>query len=157
VLLPSRAPFVPTRPEVLEEIMEIIDPLPEGSVFYDLGCGDARMLVEMAKRNPNVRFIGIEFQFIPYLLARFRTRGKNISIKRGMFENYDISDATHVYAYLYPHVMDNLLPKFEKELKPGSIVYSLDFECSQRTGGRIVALSSHDPLKLGTNLFVYSF
>ncbi len=40
VLIPSRAPFVPTRTEVVHEIASIIGPLPEGSIFYDIGCGD---------------------------------------------------------------------------------------------------------------------
>jgi trans-aconitate methyltransferase len=155
--MPSRAPFVPTRPEVLKEIMGVIGTLPAGSVLYDLGCGDARMLVGIAKRNPDAQFTGIELQFVPYLIAKFRTRGMNIAIKRGLFEKYDISDATHVYAYLYPNVMDQLLPKFEKELHPGAVVYSLDFPISKRKEDRSISLTSRQSNKLGKELFIYTF
>ncbi|MDB4992123.1 MAG: methylase [Parcubacteria group bacterium] len=157
VLLPSRAPFVPTRAKVTTEIADIIGPLPTRSVFYDLGCGDARMLVEMAKRNPDAQFIGIEFQFIPFLLAKYRTRGTNIRIIRGMFEKHDLSEATHIYAYLYHHVMNALLPKFEKELSPGAVVYVLDFKLAEREEDRMHLLDSREKGKLGSELYVYTF
>ncbi len=157
VLLPSRAPFVPTRTEVMHEIVSLIGTLPKGSVFYDLGCGDARMLIEIAKQNPQAKFVGIEFQFIPYFIARYRTRGTSIQIRHGMFETHSLADATHVYTYLYPQVMDALLAKVEKELKPGASVYSLDFVFSKRKEDREVALSTGDPKKLGRKLYVYTF
>ena len=43
-------PWVPTRYELIKHIMRIARVGP-GDVFYDLGCGDGRVVIEAAKRG----------------------------------------------------------------------------------------------------------
>jgi len=157
VLLYRRAPYVPACRAVAEEIAALIGELPEGAVLYDMGCGDARVLIEVAKRNPKARFIGIERQWVPYLLARMKTFGTGIQIIRADMFAEDVSTATHVYAYLYGHVMDALLPKLEKELRPGTRLYALDFQFANRIPEIQHQLISRRKGKLGEVLRVYRF
>ena len=157
VLLYRRVPYVPTRRAVAEEVAVLIGELPEGAVLYDLGCGDARVLVKVAKRNPKARLIGIEMQRIPYFLARLRTAGTGIQIIRADMFTQDLSSATHVYAYLYDHVMDALLPKLEKEQQPGTKLYALDFQFKDRMPEAEYPLASRRKGRLGEVLRVYRF
>jgi len=128
--IPGRAPFVPANQKSVEEAVNELN-LKEGGVVYDLGCGDGRVLLECYKRQPKAKYIGLERSLLPFLLAIFRVwragaRG-SIKIKKCNFFEEDLSNATHVYAYLFPEVMDELLPKLEKELKTGTVLVSPSF------------------------------
>jgi len=151
-------PYIRTRTQVAAEIAEIIGSLHEGSMLYDLGCGDARVLRACADRNPHARFIGIELRILPYLLALFKSRSySNISIKRGSFFDMTLHNASHVYTYLYPEVMDRLLPKLQQELKPGTKLYSLDFAFTKKAVIAEHPLMTRAPGKLGWSVFLYEF
>lgn len=156
LLLFKRAPFVRTRAAVAEEIAQYVGALPAGSVVYDLGCGDGRVLRAIHKRNPEAQLVGIELQLFPYLLARLRCSGVARIIRGDIFAQ-DLSAATHLYAYLYYDVLDRLLPKLERELQPGTRLYSLDFAFSHRTPFETITLRSRAPGKLGSILYVYEF
>jgi len=78
-MLYTKVPFVPVPKEVLPDILKALD-LKNGSIMYDLGCGDARVLTEAAKASKSSetsessksRFVGIERVWFPLVLARFR-------------------------------------------------------------------------------------
>lgn len=75
------APFVPVPKKIQKNIVDHLD-LKAESILYDLGCGDARILLEATKKYPNIKAIGIEKALFPYLLAKFYTRKYK---KRGYF------------------------------------------------------------------------
>lgn len=137
------APFVPADKKVLGEIIKAID-IKENSVFYDLGCGDGRILVECRKKQPGAKLVGIEKFPLPYLVARLNLRffNKNtgITIKRKDIFEEDLSSATHVYTYLLPKLMDKLLPKLERELKPGAKLISPEFGFSGKKPSQVIEL-----------------
>ena len=147
------APFVPIPDETLEKIIEHLK-LDNNSVLYDLGCGDARILKKAVEKYPGLKAVGIEIAFMPYLLARLKTRkNKNIRIKREDIFSADLSNATHVFVYLYPEVMENLVPILEKKVKVGTRVVSCDFEDKNRKPTEIVYLDTL--AKRGKRLIVY--
>ena len=149
-------PFVPAPSAVLKELIELC-PLTPLSVFYDLGCGDGRFVFAMARRYPDARCVGVEKAPLPSLLAYLRSRlspTPNVHIRYGDFAQVPLADATHVFLYLFPALMDRLLPKLEAELKPGARVVSCDFTFSSRAPDRVI------PLGPGTHphrLYVYTF
>ncbi|KND49379.1 MAG: hypothetical protein AB203_03230 [Parcubacteria bacterium C7867-008] len=154
------SPFIRTRMPVAEEVAEAFGTLPEGSVLIDPGCGDGRVLFAIAKRNPHTTFIGIELRLLPYILALLEKRKHpdlNITFIHGNFFDQDLSSATHIYTYLYAHVMDSLLPKLLKELKPGTTLLSVDFPFSKKQTEHVTTLKSAEQLKLGRTLYVYRF
>src|SRR5689334_10425285 len=69
--------------------------LQSSDVVYELGCGDARVIAAIAKKYPAAKCTGIEIQWWPYLLAKWRAhRIKNLTIVHGDIYKHDLSAAT---------------------------------------------------------------
>jgi len=151
-------PFVPTLKRVLPVIAKEIA-LSKNSVFYDLGCGEGRVLGIFRAAYPEAAFVGIEKSRLLCLLAKILNRrflGGRFKIIRGDFFKTDLSAATHVFLYQLPRVLDELLPKFEKELKPGATVVSVDFPFSKKQFVRKISLPCA-PYKICRAAYVYKF
>lgn len=105
-------PYVRTPPEYFETIAGALA-LHPGDCLYDLGCGDGAFVTFLAKRYPATRCVGVERDRTLVLQARIRRlvagSPPNLVIKRADFYTIDFSDATHIYAYLYPKILATLL------------------------------------------------
>lgn len=160
LVLGTVPPYIRTRRDVAEEIAELLGKLPPGSVLYDPGCGDGRVLRALARRNPEARFVGIELRRIPYLLARWKARKEglaNIELRQGDLFKESFASATHIYTYLYSEVMDRLLPKIAREVVSGTVLISLDFPFKEKEPERKIPLKAARPHRLGTTLYAYRF
>lgn len=148
------APFVST-PKIIEcDIVNNLE-LGQNSVLYDLGCGDASILLKAVKQHTEIKAVGIDAGFIPYLLAKFYTRNyKNIKIKRENIFKTDISDATHIFLYLYPKVINKLINNIREQCKPGTRIVSCDFELTNITPTKIIKLNKTTSPR-GKKLFIY--
>ncbi len=149
-------PFLPIPSHLLEEILGALEIAPE-SVFYDLGCGDGRVVRSVAKSEPRARALGVELVFFPYMLARIRNffhPVKNVVIRRANFNDISLSNATHIFLYLFPPVMDALLPKLESELR-GARVVSCDFPFRNRAANRTILVKNEK--HRAHTLYVYEF
>lgn len=158
----SKVPFISVPLAILPDIEKALE-LKEGSVVYDLGCGDARVLRYLAKRNPKVKFIGIENGVFPYHLAKVISWGNkvlgqpdNIEIIRQDFFTYDLSDASHVFVYLYPNIMDDMLGKLTDELQSGARLVSASFKFTQKPISKEIDLH-RGKWKIARHLIVYEF
>lgn len=124
-------PYVPTRRETLEAILSSIH-LTREDIFYDLGCGDGRVVVEVAKRFPVKKAVCIEARRDLVEEARKNALEAGVAdrvvIIHGDFFKVPIRDATVVYMYLLTSVNEALKPKLERELREGARVISLDFQ-----------------------------
>jgi hypothetical protein len=148
------APFVPIPTGIEEKILGNLK-MDNESILYDLGCGDGKVLLSAAKRFPNTQMVGVEVAFFPYILARLKTRAyPNIRIERGNIFKTDLGNATHVFLYLYPQVLEKLLPLLEQKCKKGTRIVSCDFEDKNRTASEIIELDSL--AKRGKKLIVYT-
>jgi ubiquinone/menaquinone biosynthesis C-methylase UbiE len=153
----GRAPFIPISQDVLEDIIDALQLAP-GSVMYDLGSGDGRVVFAAAKR-PEVRAIGVERSVLPYVISQIEKRRKGAqqaSFIRADFFKVNVGDATHVFLYLFPGLMNALLPKFEKELKPGTRVVSCDFKFKDKVPSHVIDLH-RKRFDLGRKIYVYEF
>jgi SAM-dependent methyltransferase len=122
------APWVPTPSGDLERIEKIADLRPNQS-FYDLGCGDGRIIFRLS-RNPNPSFVGIELSLFHYLLALFFKlvhRRKNVSIKLGNLLKYDVSQADVVYIYGCPSRLGAIGKQLKRNLKEGAKIISYEY------------------------------
>lgn len=159
----AKVPFVPVPNSILPDIEKALD-LGEGSVVLDLGCGDARVLSYLANKNKekNIKFIGIENSLFPIYLARFITwwnkkMGKgDVEVVAQDFFKYNLKDATHIFVYLYPSVMDDLLSKFEKELAPHTKLVSVTFQFTQKKPICEIDLERKS-YQLAKKMYVYEF
>lgn len=123
----SGVPYVPTRQKYVKNIIKLLD-LKEGEKVYDLGCGDGRFLSEASKIT-KTKAIGYETAPIPFFLAKLRqlfsTSKFDVLMKN--FYNTSFEQANVIYCYLGPETMQKLAPKFQKECKKGTRIYSNSF------------------------------
>ncbi|MFA6999625.1 MAG: class I SAM-dependent methyltransferase [Candidatus Paceibacterota bacterium] len=160
--LRAKVPFVGVPVKTLKDIKKALL-LKEGNVFYDLGCGDGRVLFYLAKNNPNIEYIGIENSLFPFILASIQNWWQkkinninNIKIIKGDFFKIDLSKATHIFTYLYPNVMDDLLPKFDKEFKSGAKLVSMSFHFTNKRESSEIDLK-RGKYQIAKKIYVYEF
>lgn len=151
------APLVWTKNNLLSEISKHID-IKENSNVCDLGSGDGRVIFYLAERNKSANFVGIERSFFPFFVSKIKLglKGyKNIVFRKKDFLDYDLSNFNIFITYLYPSIMNMLLPKFEKEIKKGAVLYSIDFEFTNKKADKVIKLSGTK--HRGEKIFIYNW
>jgi ubiquinone/menaquinone biosynthesis C-methylase UbiE len=122
-------PYVPTRAQVVEEMLRMAAVKP-GDVVYDLGCGDGRIVI-MAVEKFGARGVGIDID--PKRIEEARANASRAGVadraefRLGNLFDADIRAATVVTLYLLPEVNLRLKPKLLRDLAPGTRVVSHDF------------------------------
>jgi SAM-dependent methyltransferase len=122
-------PYVPTTPEAVEAMLRLAGVKPS-DVVYDLGCGDGRIVVAAGKMG--ARGVGVDIDPVRVKEARANVEkagvGQRVRIVEGDIFEADIRDATVVTLFLLPELNVRLLPKFLRELKPGTRIVSNSFD-----------------------------
>ncbi len=129
------APFLPVPQKIANRVAELAY-LPEGSVFYDLGSGDGRVVRAVAKAHLETACIGVEKAPLPVLLAFLITSRRafpNVRFIRQDFREVTLTGGTCVFLYLFPEAMRALAPKLTTELSRGARIISCDFTFTDRT------------------------
>jgi cyclopropane fatty-acyl-phospholipid synthase-like methyltransferase len=129
---PLREPdviFVPTPAEVVTAMLKLANVTPK-DVVYDLGCGDG-MIITAAAQEFGAHAVGIDINPVRVKEATERAQKAGVTDKvkilnEDLFES-DISQATVVTLYLLPVLNVKLIPKLNKELKPGTRIVSQTF------------------------------
>ena len=157
----AKVPFVGIPIKTLKDIEKALE-LKDDSVVYDLGCGDGRVLFHLYKNNPKAKYIGIEYSLFPFILASVRNlfikknNKDDIKIIKGDFFKFDLSNSTHIFTYLYPSMMDDLLKKFDDELKEGTRLVSASFHFTTKGAQEEIDLK-RNKYQLARKLYVYEF
>lgn len=158
-LFVSQAPFIPISTKILPKIIQTLK-IKNQSIVYDLGCGDGRVLFACHKLYPQAQYFGFDNGLIPYLCAFIRLKKTkkphNIIIARKNFFQENLSNATHLFVYLIPDLMDKLFPKLEKELSIGTRLISCDFCFSHKKPIETINLQ-RPKNALGKILYIYEF
>jgi protein-L-isoaspartate O-methyltransferase len=121
--------FPPSPPEVVSAMLKLAG-VTKGDVVYDLGSGDGRIPIAAARLG--ARAVGVELapELVTQAVANAEKEGVSGRVRfiqRDFFET-DIREATVVTLYLLPSLNARLLPKLNKELKPGTRVVSQSFD-----------------------------
>jgi cyclopropane fatty-acyl-phospholipid synthase-like methyltransferase len=125
-LHPPDVKFVASPQSVVDAMLELAH-VTAADVVYDLGSGDGRIPITAAQRY-GARAVGVEID--PALVRESNSRlAKSGVADRVRFVNEDlfdadIGDATVVTVFLLPRVLDRLLPKLRRELRPGARIVS---------------------------------
>ena len=131
--------FVPTPQEVVDAMLKVAK-VTQSDVVYDLGSGDGRIPITAAKTY-GARGVGIDID--PQRIREANENAKSAAVTdKVRFLNQDlfttdISQATVVTLYLLPSLNTRLLPKLNKELKPGTRVVSHAFDMRTESGAEI--------------------
>lgn len=127
-------PYVPTSDPMIKAVLEHVR-LPSKGVFYDLGAGDARVLIAVKKTFPKTVVRGSEVVFLVWLLGKLRlllSRTQAYFTMKSLFR-VSLHDADCVFLYLMPALIAKLEPKLEAELRPGAQVLSSAFSLGERS------------------------
>ena len=123
----THVPFVPTAAVDIKSLARRGLVKPQDKVF-DLGSGNGKVLFAFE------RFIGSTgrgFELLAwthwYARAKKIVYGSKTEFVLGNFFNYDISEATIIYCYLYPPLMRHVGEKILADCKPGTKVIVRDF------------------------------
>lgn len=122
--------FVPTPEDVVDAMLKVAK-VTAADVIYDLGSGDGRIPIAAAKQY-GARGVGIDIDPDRVAEATAAARAAGVSdkvrfLRQDLFTT-DISQATVVTLYLLQSLNQKLIPKFMKELKPGTRIVSHAFD-----------------------------
>ena len=156
---PDRRPDVvywPTPQVVVDKMLELAE-VKKGDVVYDLGCGDARILVTAAKKY-GVKGYGydIDPERIKDSLENVKKNHVEelVTIKKADIFTLDLKDANVVTLYLLPDLNVKLMPQLEK-LKPGSRIVSHDFDMKGAKPKQTVTLKAKNHMGIEGEHKVY--
>lgn len=123
------APYVPSNQKETEELLKLAGLKPK-QLMIELGSGDGRVL-RTAVKHYQVYGVGIDVNPVLNWWASFLAKRQNLSnitfISKNIFD-YDLSKANVIYLFLMPELIDKLETKFNREIKPKTIVISHGFE-----------------------------
>ena len=134
---PLREPdviFVPTPADVVTAMLKLANVTPK-DVVYDLGCGDG-MIITAAAKEFNAHAVGIDINPVRVKEANERIAKDKVTdkvkiVNADLFE-YNISGASVVTLYLLQSLNEKLIPKLNKELKPGTRIVSQTFSMGEK-------------------------
>lgn len=162
LIITKGVPFISTPRSDWERICQVAE-LKPGQIVYDLGCGKANLLTTAAK-GYGVKGVGYEISLWPNIWSRFRVwrQKADVEIRAKNFLQADIEKADVIFCYLFPHVMAQLEPKFQAELRPGAKVISYAFKMPNQTPSQIVRATprysrfSKKPA-FTSNIYIYQY
>ena len=111
------APFVPSRKKYIKDLL-IFGEMKQSDIVCDLGCGDGRILMSGLADHNVSKAVGYEIAPWPYLKTIFLIKYKKIQgieLFRKNFFEADIREATFIYLYLFPKLINNIAYKIAKE------------------------------------------
>lgn len=137
--------WVPTPVKAIEVLASVLVP---GDVLLDMGCGDGRVLVELANRLPlDVQLIGIELRSDVMQKARERlmreilekTSRERVKLLEGdifstLAERALGERVTVCFLYLLPAIQAKLSPMLRECLRPGTRVITYTFPLPTEDG-----------------------
>jgi len=127
------APYVPTHRKLAEEILREIK-FKKNGIFIELGSGDAR-ITRAAVKNYPVRGMAVDVNGMLIIWSKFLSKLDGTYPKINFVDknilNIDLAHADYIYLFLFPDLINKLVPKFDKELKKGTIIISHGFVIEQ--------------------------
>lgn len=114
--------FIPTPGDAIAAMLKLAD-LRSSDVVYDLGCGDGRLLIQVAV-DYGVRGVGIDVDAALLQQAQAKAEqegvGDRLTFRQENLFETDFRAATVVFIYLLPHLNLRLRPRLQAQLQPGS-------------------------------------
>lgn len=122
----SPLPYVPSSSDRLKEMMELTGKI-NGLKAADLGSGDGRVVIELAKAGAKeVHGFEINPKLVLEAARKIEEAGLDgqVFIHLKDFFEADLNDFDVITGYWITSIMGKLEEKLQQELKPGSIVVS---------------------------------
>lgn len=142
----SQVPFYPSRLAVWQEIVQLI-PQHRPTRVIDIGSGLGDMAMYLANQRPLCQAEGIEIAPLPWVVSQVRSFFKQSRAQFKMGDYYDLNFADYdiIFAYLSPVAMPLLWNKAIQEMRPGTLLISLEFEIQQMQPTTIITPKDKSP------------
>jgi cyclopropane fatty-acyl-phospholipid synthase-like methyltransferase len=141
--------YLPTPQPVVAAMLRLAGVSP-ADVVYDLGSGDGRIVIAAA-RDHGARAIGIDLDARMIDRARCNAREagmeRRVEFRQEDLFRADLREATVVTLFLFPEMIQRLMPKLRAELRPGTRIVSHRFGPSTWQPDRAIEAGGH-PLLL---------
>lgn len=123
----TQVPYYPSTRPVWDAVAKLLPAHPLRCI--DIGSGFGGLVLELAALRPDSRIEGIELAPLPWLVSMLRTRctGSRAQFRRGDYLALDFAEYDVVFAYLSPAAMPSLWEKAHNEMRPGTLLLSLEF------------------------------
>ena len=124
----SDAPLFPTPARALLQMPEHVH-LPDRARILDAGCGLGDGLKALRSAYPDADYFGLEMSWLLRVFCALRCPWAKIrqgNIWLADWHSYDV-----VYMFQRPESMPKAVAKAARELRPGALLVSLDFEAAQ--------------------------
>jgi precorrin-6B methylase 2 len=122
-------PHVPTPEDIIPTMLSLASVRP-GEVVFDLGSGDARIVIAAA-RDFGAHAVGVETRKRLVAASRKRIRELGLSgqakIARRSFKHVSLRKADVLATYLSSYTLNLLAPRLAKELRPGARIVNFDY------------------------------
>jgi len=125
-----KVPWLPIWQTDLVRLEKLLR-LESGKVFYDLGSGNGRVIFYLAKKYPDVEFVGFELSFFLCLFSQIRKvlgRHKNVKIKLRDYMRLDLNLADYIYVFANEDPMQEIGEKIDKEVEKEIVLISYCFQ-----------------------------
>lgn len=148
-----KVPFVPTPKRNVKIIIDELNLKPK-ELFYDLGCGDGRILLEAEKRG--VKAIGFEISPWAYLRGKLNLwwHKSKAKILYKNFYHVNLTEADAVFCFLIDTVMPKVEQKLKKELKPGAKIACYGFKLPTWSPVKVIDLKPKN--KRSSKIYLYT-
>jgi hypothetical protein len=131
--LMTRVPFVPTKATDVKDLAQRLQ-ISEADFFIDLGSGNGKVLF-VIERYSGAKTKGFQRAGWTHMYAKLKKwlTGSEAQLVSGNFFAHPWSEATVVYAYLYPPLMRAVGDKAIADCRPGTRLVTRDFFVPQLT------------------------
>ena len=135
----TRVPYYPSSRAAWDAFESV---LPAGRALrvIDIGSGLGGLALHLSRRHPGWTVTGIELAPLPWLVSRLRAFGARARFVRGDYAALDFARYDAVFAYLSPAAMPALWEKARREMRPGSLLASYEFEIPGHRPAQAIAV-----------------
>ena len=150
------APYVPSvgesKAQMLDWARQKLQSASQSLTVVDLGSGTGSLLIPLAREFPQHRFIGLEWDSVPLLIAILKSLHlKNIEWHHQNFMDCSYAEADIIFCYILKTMRERIGKKLSQEIKSDCLVISELYPVSE-----LKLIDSHKP-KLGIGIPVYRF
>lgn len=127
------APYVPTKKKLALEILKEVK-FRKNGLFVELGSGDGR-IVRTAVKNYPIRGMAVDVNGLLIAWSKFLSKLEGtyprIDFVVKNILSVNLTKADYIYLFLFPALIAKLVPKFDEELKKGTIIISHGFPINE--------------------------
>ncbi len=142
LLLRGFAPFLPSRPWVVEQILKELKLEQEAPSCIALSSGRSGFFYALEKKYPKGKFIGVEPHLFSYFVSKVQSliRRTNIQVIHQPIHRVYFKEADLIYSHLNPTTMRGIGRKMKFECRSGAMIVSTGFNYANLEAKKIIDL-----------------